>query len=122
MQIPANRGAWVERFPGAVMLTDPEGIIVHMNDAAAVVFAKDGGRALVGRSVLDCHPEPSRAKLATLLSDRATNVYSIEKNGRRRIIYQTPWYDGERYGGLMELSLPLPAEMPHFVRGGSAIG
>jgi hypothetical protein len=118
MQIPAYPGAWAERFPGSILLTDPDGIIIYMNDAAAVAFAKDGGRALVGRSVLDCHPEPSRSKLAALLSDRTTNAYSIEKNGRRKIIYQTPWYDGERYGGLMELSLPLPADMPHFVRPG----
>ena len=52
----------------AVTVTDAEGTIVAMNPVAAATFAADGGAALVGRSVLDCHPEPSRTTLAGMLA------------------------------------------------------
>ena len=34
----------------------------------------------------------------------------------KKLIYQVPWYDGEAFGGLIEFSLPIPFEMPHYVR------
>ena len=47
-----------------------------------------------------------------------TNAYTIEKKGIRKMIYQTAWRreDGT-VGGIIELSMPIPAEMPHYVRG-----
>ena len=59
---------WVQRFPGAITVCDRDGVILAMNGRAEEVFAADGGRELVGRNVLDCHPEPSRTKLAELLA------------------------------------------------------
>jgi hypothetical protein len=44
------------------------------------------------------------------------NVYTIEKNGKKKIIYQTPWMDGDVCKGIVELSLEIPFEMPHFKR------
>ena len=108
---------WIEGFPGAVTICDTEGIILYMNDAAAVNFAKDGGQALVGQNLLDCHPEPSRTMLADMLATEQAHVYTIEKKGNQKLIYQTPWYEDGEYRGFMELGLPLPADMPHFVRG-----
>ena len=75
--------AWVQAFPGAVTVCDREGIILEMNDRSAASFGDDGGVALIGTNALDCHPEPSRTKLATLLTTGQTNVYTIEKNGVR---------------------------------------
>lgn len=109
--------AWVREFQGAVTVCDRDGIILAMNDKSAAVFAADGGRQLLGRSLLDCHPEPARSKLAALLESRQSNVYTIEKNGVKKLIYQSPWYRGGEYAGLVELSLEVPFEMPHFVRG-----
>ena len=43
----------------------------------------------------------------------------------RKLIYQAPWYRDGVHAGLVELSLELPADMPHFVRdleGSSAEG
>ncbi len=108
---------WAKEFPGAITVCDRQGIILDMNDRAAEVFAADGGRALIGRSVLDCHPEPARAKLRGLLESGQANVYTIEKKGIRKLIYQAPWFQNGEYAGLVELSLEIPAEMPHFVRG-----
>ena len=45
-----------------------------------------------------------------------TNVYTIEKKGVKKLIYQTPWYHDGAFAGLVELGLEIPAEMPHFVR------
>ena len=59
--------AWAEEAPVAITVTDADGVIVRMNARARETFAKDGGGALVGRSVLDCHPEPARTRLAGLL-------------------------------------------------------
>jgi PAS domain-containing protein len=108
--------AWVREFPGAVTLCDRDGVILQMNDSAAAVFQEDGGRALVGTNVLDCHPEPSRSKLSTMLATGQANVYTIEKNGVKKLIYQAPWYLEGEYAGFVEISLEIPAEMPHFVR------
>ncbi len=109
---------WVKEFPGAVTVCDAAGVILAMNDRSAEVFEKDGGRALVGRNLLDCHTEPSRSKVAALLASRQPNAYTIEKRGIRKLIYQAPWYRDGTYAGLVELSLEIPAEMPHFVREG----
>ena len=108
--------AWVDEFPGAVTVCDARGIILEMNGKAAQVFQEDGGYALIGASVLDCHPEPARSKVAALLENRQTNVYTIEKKGVKKLIYQAPWYRNGQFAGLVELSLEIPFEMPHFVR------
>ena len=88
--------AWVREFPGAITVCDREGVILEMNEKAVAVFAADGGAALLGRNVLDCHPEPARSRLVALLESGQTNAYTIEKNGVKKLIYQAPWYrDGE---------------------------
>jgi hypothetical protein len=109
---------WVKEFPGDVTLCDAAGIILEMNDGAAAAFAKQGGRALVGTNLLDCHPEPSRTKLQQMLATGMTNVYTIEKNGVRRLIYQAPWYQQGQYRGIVEISLAIAETLPHFVRDG----
>jgi transcriptional regulator with PAS, ATPase and Fis domain len=107
---------WVNEFPAAIIVCDEQGIIVEMNERAAQNYARDGGRALIGKSVLDCHPEPARTKLQRLLETQQKNVYTIEKNGVKKLIYQSPWYRDGKFAGLVELSLEIPFEMPHFVR------
>ena len=108
--------AWVKEFPGAVTVCDRKGLILEMNDRAAQVFAADGSGELVGRNLLDCHPEPARTRLATLLETQQPNVYTIEKGGVKKLIYQAPWRRAGEYAGFVELSLEIPCELPHFVR------
>ena len=110
--------AWIQEFPGAITVCDAEGIILEMNGRAVQAFEDQGGSALVGTNLLDCHPEPSRSKLKRMLDTHQTNVYTIETRGVRKLIYQAPWYRGGKYAGLMELSLEIPASIPHFVRDG----
>ena len=107
---------WVKEFPGAITVCDAEGIILEMNDKAVRTFEKDGGAKLVGKNMLDCHPEPARSKTERLLAAREKNVYSIEKSGIKKLIFQSPWYKCGKYAGFIELSLEIPFEMPHFIR------
>ena len=107
---------WVKEFPAAVTVCDEEGIILEMNDKAAKGHEKEGGRKLIGSNLLDCHPEPARTMTESLLAARQKNVYTIEKNGIKKLIYQSPWYDNGEYAGFVELSLEIPFEMPHFIR------
>jgi hypothetical protein len=107
---------WVREFPAAITVCDPAGIILEMNERAIATFASDGGAELIGRNVLDCHPEPSRTQLAAMLASGQSNAYTIEKNGVRKLIYQSPWYQDGEYRGFVELSLVIPAELPHRVR------
>lgn len=87
-----------------------------MNDKAIQTFADQGGIKLIGTNLLDCHTEPARSKVKRLLETQQKNVYTVEKNGVKKLIYQTPWYRDGTFCGLVELSLEIPFEMPHFVR------
>ncbi len=107
---------WVREFPGAVTVCDSDGIILEMNERAAKSFQAPGGEKLIGTNMLDCHPEPARTKLQRLMETRQTNVYTIEKAGVKKLIYQTPWYQDGRYRGFVELSLEIPTQLPHFIR------
>ncbi len=108
--------AWIKEFPGTITVCDPEGIILEMNDKSVEANQEDGGLKLIGTNMLDCHPEPARTKLEKLMETRQANVYTIEKKGVKKLIYQTPWYQGGKYSGFVELALEIPFEMPHFVR------
>jgi len=111
-----SQNAWVEEFPGAVTVCDTAGRIVEMNGRSREVFAADGGAKLLGTGVLDCHPEPSRTMLKKMMDERRTNVYTIQKNGKKKLIYQAPWFRDGVYAGFVELSLEIPSDMPHFNR------
>jgi transcriptional regulator with PAS, ATPase and Fis domain len=108
---------WWDEVAMAVTVTDREGTIVAMNGASAATFAADGGVELVGRNVFACHPEPARSLLQRLFALRSAHHYTISKAGQRKIIHQLPWYRNGEFAGFVELSIPIPDELPHFHRG-----
>jgi transcriptional regulator with PAS, ATPase and Fis domain len=107
---------WAMSFPGKVIVCDAEGIIIYLNDAAAEGFQKRGGRALIGTNLYDCHADASGEKIRQLLREKQTNVYTIEKGGKKKMIYQAPWYREGQVAGLLEISFEIPGTIPHFVR------
>ncbi len=108
---------WVGTFPGAVTISDLDHRIVYLNDKAAATWTDRGGTALLGTDLMACHNERSRDIIDRLLAEGGTNVYTIEKQGQKKLIYQTAWRDGSgQVAGLVELSLIIPMDMPHFVR------
>jgi PAS domain-containing protein len=118
MKTPTSQPShdWVQEFPGAITVCDTQGLILEMNDLAAQMFAAEGGQALVGTNLLECHPQGAREKLEEMLASPHKNVYTIEKAGQKKLIYQTPWYLDGDFAGFIELAVEIPFEMPHFVR------
>ena len=107
---------WLKEINAAVTICNNEGIIIYMNDRSGEVFHNEGGKALIGKNLFDCHPEPALLKVKELLENGKTNIYTIEKNGKKKIIYQSPWSDNNIKGGMVEISIELPEELQHFVR------
>jgi transcriptional regulator with PAS, ATPase and Fis domain len=107
---------WIQEFSGSITVTDTEGKILSMNAAAVETFKKDGGDKLIGKNLMDCHPEAAQAKIKTIMETKKLNIYTIEKAGKKKLVYQAPWYKDGRYSGLVELVFEIPAVLPHFIR------
>jgi transcriptional regulator with PAS, ATPase and Fis domain len=110
---------WLKEINAAITICDNQGIIVYMNEKSEEVFKNDGGKNLIGSNLFSCHPEPALTKLKEMLADGSTNVYTIEKKGKKKIIYQTPWVNENITAGMIEISFNIPEEMPHFIRNSS---
>ncbi len=109
-------GEWVQELPLAVTVTDKTGKIIEMNDWSAETFAKYGGKALVGKNVQDFHSALACKKIAEIAETETANSYTIEKDGVKKLIYQTPWYQNGKYAGLVELSMRIPFKMDNYIR------
>lgn len=107
---------WIEKLDGNVIVSDVKGRIIYMNEKALAHYEKDGGINLIGRDLLECHNESSRKKIMEIMTSGEKNVYTIEKRGKKKIIYQSPWFKDGEFRGIIELSLEIPLEMPHFIR------
>ncbi len=108
---------WAFRMNCAVTVADADCRIIYMNERSRQTFAARGGAALIGHNLMEYHNERSKAIIRRLLDEGGTNAYTIEKEGLRKMIFQSAWFDADgRVGGLVELSMVIPAEMPHYVR------
>ena len=97
----------------AVTVSDKEGNVIYQNDSSIEV----NGDAR-GRNLQQCHNPKSWEMICRMLKEDVSNVYTISKKGKKKLIYQTPWYEGEvkEPAGLVEFSIVLPEEMPHYDR------
>ncbi|MBN2681096.1 MAG: PAS domain S-box protein [Bacteroidales bacterium] len=100
----------------AITACDKNFIIIYMNEKAKKTFANYGGENLIGRSLLECHPESARKMLKEFMLTGEKNSYTIEKNGIKKIILQRPWFTNSELMGYLEFSFEIPFEMNHFVR------
>ena len=106
---------WVDKFGAAITVMDTDGNILDMNEAAC--NALSGGRSMIGENLMKCHQQASIDKMHDMMKNDHPNIYTIEKKGRKKMIYQAPWYkDNGEIGGLVEISMVIPFEMPHYVR------
>lgn len=98
---------------GCVSITvcDCEGIVLYQNDKSKQVNGD-----VVGKNLFGCHNPNSQAIIHRLIDGNETNSYTISKKGQKKLIYQTPWYNDGKVAGLIEYSLIIPEEMPHYVR------
>lgn len=109
-------GSWVKELPVAITVCDVNGVIIDMNERSCALFAGDGGRKLIGKNVLDCHPAGARAKLEEMLRKQSANTYTIAQNGKKQFIHQCPWYQNGEFRGFVEFVLDISSEVPHFDR------
>lgn len=107
---------WIKHFPHAVTVADIDGTITYMNPKAIETFASHGGARLIGTSLYDCHKPRSVEMIKHMLATGESNIYTIEKAGVKKMIIQQPLLEEGTVGGIVEISIVLPAEVPHFVR------
>ena len=118
MENQAQINYWPNSFQGAITICDTDGIILEMNDFAKEQFSKYGGKQLIGRNLLDCHPEPARSKLKTMLEKQLKNIYITQTGQESKLIVQVPLYESGQYSGFAELSLSISEEIPVLKRNG----
>jgi len=107
---------WIEKLDGSVIVCDVSGKIIYANEMAERTFVKPGEPPIQGSDLTACHNENSNKIISRMMEQKKKNVYTIEKKGKKKLIYQTPWVVDGKLKGLVELSLEIPFDMPHFVR------
>lgn len=113
--VPAELLHWADELDCAVTICDADYRIIYMNDRSRATFARHGD--IIGHDLLGYHPAHAQATIKRLMEEGSSNAYTIEKEGLHKLIYQTPWRKDGKVAGLVELSMVLPADMPHYVRG-----
>ncbi len=111
-----NSFDYLEELPSAVTVCDTAFSIIYMNLKSRLTFSPTAGNELIGQNLLDCHSEASRLKIREIMESGLPNSYTIEKNGIKKLIHQSPWFSNGAIAGLIEISLVIPNEMPHFIR------
>lgn len=105
---------WAEGTNCAITVCDDKGIILYMNEKSRATFAKHGD--LIGKNLFECHSAASQDKIRHMLATGESNAYTITKAGQRKMIYQTPWRRDGCIAGMVEISMVIPEEMPHYDR------
>lgn len=107
---------YLKEIPVAVTICDVDGKIIYMNEKSSEVFKDDGGYNLIGQNLFSCHSNSSIEKIKSIIGNEKPNSYTIEKNGKKKFIYQTPFYENKKLVGLIEFAFDIPLELPHFKR------
>ena len=96
----------------AITVCDLDGVVLYQNKRSIEVNGD-----VRGKSMMPCHSARSREIINRLISNSENNAYTIEKKGLRKMIYQTAWKQDGKVAGLVEISMVIPSDMPHYVRG-----
>jgi len=107
---------WLEQLPCSVMVCDRNYTILYLNERAVKDHAGDGGRALVGKDLMGCHPPEAQDKLREVLASGIPNVYTIERKGKKKLVYQCLWKRKGKVAGLVQLVIELPPRLSNHKR------
>lgn len=79
--------AALESLHDPFVLADRQHIVRFINEAGARNYAKWGGRELLGKSLMECHNEESRAMIEEIIVAMVAGEEErmISDNGQRRI-------------------------------------
>lgn len=105
---------WADEMNCAVTVCDSGCRIIYMNKPARELYASRGN--LIGYNLMECHSPKSREIIRHILETGGVNCYTIHKRGQKKMIYQTAWKQEGRVAGLVEISMPIPEEMPDYIR------
>lgn len=106
---------WADDVDYAVTIADKDCRIIYMNRRSRDTFCKYG-EDLIGRNLMECHPEHARKIIRRLLSEGGSNCYTITKNGVNKLIFQSSWKIDGLIAGLVETSMVIPHDVKHFDR------
>lgn len=106
---------WADEVNYAVTIADKDCQIIYMNRRSRETFCKNGEN-LIGKNLLDCHPDHAQQIIKRLLKEGGSNTYTITKNGVNKLIFQSSWKLNGEIAGLVETSMILPPDMKHFNR------
>ena len=109
-------GDWFEQLQCAVTVCGADYRILYMNEKSGEVNRESGGRSLVGKSLLDCHPAAAKRKLKRVMVSAKPNVYVVERKGKRKIVFQGQWMRRGKVAGLVEFYFELPKSLKLMVR------
>jgi len=111
-----EKHAWYKVFPGAITVTDKNGIVIEMNEGSKNLYKKDGGYALLGQNAITCHPARTQEKIRQIYEMQSLNIYSITRDGKKHLVYHAPYFIEGEFSGIVELLIDLPDDIPHFDR------
>ena len=100
---------WVDELNLSITVTDLDDNIIYMNEKSQSSFPSTS----IGDNLHYCHQKFSNEIISKLKSENISNTYTIQKDGIKKLIHQTPWYISGELAGLVEFSIEIPNEMEH---------
>ena len=105
---------WAREMDCAITVCDGNANIIYMNDASRRINSPEAD--IIGHNLRQYHPPRAIEIIDRLLREGGYNAYTISKRGQRKMIYQAAWRQGGQIAGLVEISMVIPEELPHYVR------
>lgn len=105
---------WAEGLDCAVTICDRDAKIIFMNERSRATFARHGD--IIGHDLLQYHPPRAQEMIRKMLNEGVSNCYTITKNGQNKLIFQSPWRKDGEIAGLVEISIVVPSDAPHYTR------
>lgn len=103
---------WAKGLNCGIIVCNKQGVVVYMNDAATAFKQAD----LTGINIFDCHNPTSVEIINRMLETGGDNMYTVEKNGVKKLIYQSAWTENGEVAGLCEIMAVFEGTLPHRVR------
>ena len=103
---------WANELQLAITVADINDTIVYMNEKSKLAYPN----SKVGDQLAGCHKQVSMEKIDTFKTKKVSNTYTVQRNGIRKFIHQTPWYKDGIVVGLVEFSIEIPTDIPHIDR------
>lgn len=102
---------WQKEVRVGITVSNSDGVILYMNDLALKIFERSGGEKLIGKKLIDCHPDFAKSRVLSLFEKRKNNCYTVTIDGVKYMLYQSAWFENGEFAGFVEFIYSLPAEI-----------